>query len=113
VLRSRPDAVRSGSRDNRRDRRSATITLTRHDPVAQRITKQHITLSGQGMRLLPVAQRYCWPREPDLMAQLAGCDYGERDGDWTRTAFDSSSHGHVSVYELIWPNGVAGVRIGG
>jgi SAM-dependent methyltransferase len=40
---------------------SATISVTRHDPVAQRITRQHITLDAQGMRLLPVALRYCWP----------------------------------------------------
>ncbi len=79
---------------------SATITLTRHDPVAQRITKQHVTLDGQGMRLLPVAQRYCWPSELDLMAQLAGLRLRERYSDWTRTAFDASSRGHVSVYEL-------------
>lgn len=80
---------------------SATITLTRHDPVAQRITKQHVTLSGQGTRLLPVALRYCWPSELDLMAQLAGLRLRERYGGWTRTAFDSSSREHVSVYELI------------
>ena len=79
---------------------SATITLTRHDPVAQRITKQHITLDAQGMRLLPVAQRYCWPSELDLMAQLAGLRLRERHSDWTRAAFDSRSRGHVSVYEL-------------
>jgi hypothetical protein len=64
---------------------SATITLSRHDPVAQRITRQHVTLDGQGIRLLPVALRYCWPRELDLMAQLAGLRLRERHGDWSRT----------------------------
>jgi SAM-dependent methyltransferase len=79
---------------------SATITLTRHDPIAQRITRQHVTLDAQGVRLLPVALRYCWPSELDLMAQLAGLRLRERHGDWTRAAFDASSRGHVSVYEL-------------
>jgi hypothetical protein len=80
---------------------SATITLTHHDPVTQRITKQYVTLSGRPVGLLPVAQRYCWPSELDLMAQLAGLRLRERYGDWTRTGFDASSRAHVSVYELI------------
>ena len=78
---------------------SATLTLTRHDPVAQRITRQHVTLDARGIRLLPVALRYCWPSELDLMAQLAGLRLRERYSDWTRTPFDASSRGHISVYE--------------
>jgi SAM-dependent methyltransferase len=78
---------------------SATLTLSRHDPVAQRITRQHVTLDAQGIRLLPVALRYCWPSELDLMAQLAGLRLRERYGDWTQTPFDASSRGHISVYE--------------
>jgi len=80
---------------------SATISLTRHDPVAQRITKQHVTLDAQGIHLLPTAQRYCWPSELDLMAQLGGLGLRERYSDWTRTQFDSRSRGHISVYELV------------
>jgi SAM-dependent methyltransferase len=79
---------------------SATITLTRHDPVARRITKQHVTVDAQGIHLLPTAQRYCWPSELDLMAQLAGLRLRERYSDWTRTPFDANSRGHISVYEL-------------
>jgi SAM-dependent methyltransferase len=78
---------------------SATISVTRHDPVAQRITRQHIRLDAQGTRLLPVALRYCWPSELDLMAQLAGLRLRERHGDWIRTPFDAGSRGHISVYE--------------
>jgi SAM-dependent methyltransferase len=78
---------------------SATVTLTRHDPVAQRIVKQHVTVNAQGIRLLPVALRYCWPSELDLMAQLAGLRLRERHGDWSRTPFHASSRGHISVYE--------------
>jgi SAM-dependent methyltransferase len=77
---------------------SATISVTRHDPVAQRITRQHVTLGAQGIRLLPVALRYCWPSELDLMAQLAGLRLRERHGDWSRAPFDAGSRGHISVY---------------
>jgi SAM-dependent methyltransferase len=77
----------------------ATFTLTVHDAAAQRITKQHVTLDGRGTRLLPVAMRYCWPSELDLMAQLAGLRLRERHSDWNRTAFGSTSRGHISVYE--------------
>ncbi|MCT2585961.1 class I SAM-dependent methyltransferase [Actinophytocola gossypii] len=82
---------------------SATITVTHHDPVAQRLTKQHITLSEQGTRLLPVAHRYCWPGELDLMARLAGLRLRERHADWHRVPFTSDSRSHVSVYERPLP----------
>ena len=78
---------------------SATITVTRHDRFAQRITQQHLTLSEQGIRSLPVAHRYCWPSELDLMAQLAGLRLRERHGDWIRTPFGPGSRDHISVYE--------------
>ncbi len=79
---------------------SAAMTLTRHDRAAQRIVQQHITFGAQGIRsLLPVAQRYSWPSELDLMAQLAGLRLRERYGDWARTPFDASSRDHISVYE--------------
>jgi hypothetical protein len=77
-----------------------SLTLTHHDPVAQGITRQHVTLDAQGMRLLPVALRYCWPSDLDLMAQLAGLRLRERCSDWRRTPFDVSSRGHISFYEL-------------
>jgi hypothetical protein len=39
--------------------------------VAQRVTAQVVTLDGQGMHLRPVAIRYSWPAELDLMAGQA------------------------------------------
>jgi hypothetical protein len=54
------------------------------------------------MRLLPVAIRYSWPGELDLMAAAAGLRLAERYGDWTRRPFDSASSGHVSVYQRGW-----------
>ena len=52
---------------------SATIEVSRHDKVRQRVTTQMITLDGQGMHLRPVAIRYSWPAELDLMADRQAC----------------------------------------
>lgn len=79
---------------------SASMTLTRHDPVAQRIFTQRITFrDGRRVRMFPVAMRYCWPSELDLMAELAGLGLRERYADWSRTPFGPESRGHVSAYE--------------
>ena len=78
---------------------SAAFTLTAHDRIAQRIQMQHVTVDADGFHLLPVAHRYCWPAELDLMAELAGLRLRERWGDWRRGAFDATSASHISVYE--------------
>jgi len=74
---------------------SAIIELSRHDVAQQRITTQIVTLDGQGTHLRPVALRYSWPSELDLMAQQAGLQLRERYGDWDRRPFDSNSRGHI------------------
>jgi hypothetical protein len=79
---------------------SAVLELSRHDAVEQRITTQIVTLDGQGAHLRPVALRYSWPSELDLMAQQAGLRLRERYSGWDQQPFDSSSRGHVSVYQL-------------
>ena len=79
---------------------SASMTLTRHDPVAQRIFTQRVRFGdGRKVRMFPVAMRYCWPSELDLMAELAGLRLRERYADWSRAAFGADSRSHVSVYE--------------
>jgi SAM-dependent methyltransferase len=78
---------------------SAIIELSCHDVAQQRITTQIVTLDGQGTHLRPVALRYSWPSELDLMAQQAGLQLRERYGDWGRRPFDFYSRGHVSVYQ--------------
>jgi len=78
---------------------SAILELSRHDAAQQRITTQIVTLGGQGTHLRPVALRYSWPSELDLMAQQAGLRLRERHSGWDRRPFDSASGGHVSVYQ--------------
>jgi SAM-dependent methyltransferase len=78
---------------------SATIEVSVHDKVQQRVTTQVITMDGQGMHLRPVAVRYSWPSELDLMAALAGLRLTERYASWDRRPFTSASRSHVSVYQ--------------
>lgn len=75
------------------------VSLSRHDPVTQQITSQHVTLTDGGVMLLPVEMRYAWPSELDLMARLAGLRLRERHGDWQRGQFTAASPTHVSIYE--------------
>jgi hypothetical protein len=75
------------------------LSQARHDAAQQRVTTQIITFGGQGTHLRPVALRYSWPSELDLMAQQAGLRLRERYAGWDRQPFDSSSDSHVSVYQ--------------
>ena len=77
----------------------AVLELSRHDVVQQCITTQTVTFDGQGTHLRPVALRYSWPSELDLMAQQAGLRLRDRYSGWDRQSFDSSSAGHVSVFQ--------------
>jgi len=79
---------------------SASMTLTRHDPVAQRIFTQRVRFGdGRRVRMFPISMRYCWPSELDLMAELAGLRLRERYADFSRAPFGADSPSHVSVYE--------------
>jgi len=78
---------------------SAAVELAVHDAAAQRITSQMVIVDEKGMHLRPVIFRYCWPAELDLMAQLADLRLRQRYGGWDKRPYDSSSTGHVSVYQ--------------
>ena len=68
--------------------------------LEQRVTTtQIITLDENGTHLRPVAVRYSWPSELDLMAGSAGLRLRERHSDWRRQPFTSASTSHVSVYQ--------------
>ncbi len=74
------------------------LDVLRHDIATQMIEESHISLSTAGVHLNPVVQRYAWPSELDLMAQMAGLRLKHRWGGWSREPFTSSSKTHVSVY---------------
>jgi SAM-dependent methyltransferase len=75
------------------------LDVSLHRPVEQRVDAQHVVITGEGVRLVPVALRYAWPSELDLMARLAGLRLRHRWGGWDRAPFDDDSQKHVSVYE--------------
>jgi SAM-dependent methyltransferase len=75
-----------------------TVQVGRYDRVTQRVDKCHVGISGAGFTLDPIALRYVWPSELDLMARLAGLRRRARWGGWSGEPFDARSLRHVSVY---------------
>ena len=72
--------------------------LSLHHPVEQRVSSAHVVVGSDGVRVNPVAIRYAFPSELDLMARLAGLELRERWGGWSREPFTDASGSHVSVY---------------
>ena len=77
---------------------SVRFEVRMHDPVNQRIDYQRIVIDEKGAKLNPLAMRYVWPSEMDLMARLAGLELEHRYGWWDRSPFTADSTSHVSVY---------------
>jgi SAM-dependent methyltransferase len=77
---------------------AVVLEVSRHDAVAQRLFKQHLIFDARGFRGFPVALRYCWPSELDLMARRAGLELAERHAGWDRSPFAPESESHISVY---------------
>jgi len=75
------------------------LDVSRHRRATQRVDSQHVVITGAGTRLVPVALRYAWPSELDLMARLAGLRLRHRWGGWDAEPFDDDSARHISVYE--------------
>ncbi len=75
------------------------LDVTRHFSSEQRVETQHVVISSNGVRLVPVVLRYAWPSELDLMARLGGLHLRERFGGWRGEPFGDESPLHVSVYE--------------
>ncbi|GAA4858459.1 class I SAM-dependent methyltransferase [Saccharopolyspora cebuensis] len=75
-----------------------TVEVGRFDRVTQRVDKCHLGVTASGIALDPLALRYVWPSELDLMARLAGLRLLTRWSGWTGEPFDSRSVRHVSVY---------------
>ena len=77
-----------------------SLDLDRHDPTTQTVASSHLYITPEGVQMYPVAIRYAWPSELDLMAELAGMHLRSRWADWRRNPFTAASAGHVSIYEL-------------
>jgi SAM-dependent methyltransferase len=73
------------------------LDVLRHDPAKQMIDESHVSISGAGVRLNPVVQRYAWPAELDLMARIADLRLKERWDSWKREPFTGKGN-VVSVY---------------
>ena len=79
------------------------LDVARHDPVSQRLEKNHVSFTADGIQLNPVVLRYAWPSELDLMARIAGLELVERHGGWERQPFTADSRLHVSVWAAAAP----------
>jgi len=76
----------------------AAFEVVEHDRVAQTLDYQRVFVTEKGTRLAPLAMRYAYPAELDLMARLAGLSLRDRWGSWDRSAFTADSMSHVSVW---------------
>jgi SAM-dependent methyltransferase len=75
-----------------------TLDVARFDAVTQVLEENHVTFTPNGIRLGPIAMRYSWPSELDLMARIAGLRLKERWGGWKGEPFTSDSRRHITVY---------------
>lgn len=81
------------------------LLVDTYDPLRQQLVSHHLRFDApvdgsRGARIGRTPQRYIWPAELDLMAQLAGFTLEDRWADWDRSEFTADSRSHVSVYRL-------------
>jgi len=86
--------VRVFSVDDRRLRLHASM----HDAAAQQVKTQVALIGDNRIETRPLAIRYAWPSEIDLMAKLAGLELAQRWADWDKTPFTARAEKHVSVF---------------
>ncbi len=81
--------------------RDGYVGLDTFDTKHQHLVSHHISFDeGREPRVVRVRQRYVWPSELDLMAQIAGFELVARHADWQGNDFTGDSRSHVSVYQL-------------
>jgi SAM-dependent methyltransferase len=80
------------------DTDAITVDVTQLDPVAQRVTSQHLYITPEGLRMFPVQLRYAWPTEIDLMARLAGLRLDTRSGGWRGEPYTAAPTMYVAIY---------------
>jgi SAM-dependent methyltransferase len=77
------------------------IGLDTYDVLNQQLVSHHFRFDKSRTAYLErTPQRYIWPAELDLMAQLAGFELESRHEDWAGSPFTAESETHVSVYRL-------------
>jgi hypothetical protein len=74
------------------------LDVNTFDPATQLLSENHVTITADGIRLGPIAQRLTTPAELDLMAELVGLTLVERWGGWLGEPFTGDSVRHVSVW---------------
>lgn len=74
--------------------------VARYDPVTQLFEENHVSITPDGIKMMPIACRLITPGEMDLMARIAGMRLLQRFANWERSKFDANSKAHVSVYGL-------------
>ena len=76
-----------------------TFEMSIYNPVHQTIDSHMVrrTESGESV-VLPVAIRFAWPAELDLMARLAGLELEDRFGWYDLRPFNEQSTSHMSIY---------------
>jgi len=79
---------------------SVVLTVSKHDPLTQCITGQHIEITSSGIRMRPWMLRYLTPPQLDELMEPAGFTLESRHSGWRGEAFDPSGEVHVSVYRL-------------
>lgn len=75
------------------------LQVARYDPATQFVDRTLVHLRDEGVRLVPVRDRYASPGELDLMARMAGLALRERSAGWSGERFEVTSVRHVSVYQ--------------
>lgn len=81
------------------ERTDTHVGVDEFDLVNQRLVSHHVWTFPDGTaETFDTPQRYVWPAEMDLMAELAGMELRDRWADWDRTTLAADSRSAVSVW---------------
>ena len=78
---------------------AVTLGVGQYDPVTQVLDLNHVSISADGILLMPISLRLAHPPEFDLMARIAGLRLRDRWGGWNAEPYTATSWRHISVYE--------------
>ncbi|MER5419787.1 class I SAM-dependent DNA methyltransferase [Streptosporangium roseum] len=101
----RPERADGIPRVTRVNEGTVTLLARSVDVVTQHSTAHRIRFGAEGTHVGVIRDRYIWPSELDLMAQLAGMTLCSRNADWRGSPFNADSVAHVSRYTLASASG--------